>query len=156
MQNKMLIGFIIALLIVGGGAFYGGRQYGKSTAGKNSAPNFQNLSPEERAQRFGQTAGGQARGVNRAAGGGFINGEIIAKDDKSITVKLGDGGSKIVFLSGATQITKSVDGSAVDLEAGKNVMITGSANSDGSLTAQSIQLRPALPTGESATSTPRQ
>ncbi|MFH1583481.1 MAG: hypothetical protein ABIB72_04190 [Candidatus Falkowbacteria bacterium] len=153
-MQKIIIVFIIAIIAVGGGSFYGGMLYGKSAGGKNIAQNFQNLSPEERAQRFSQIGGGQARGGNGMAGGGLVNGDIIAKDDKSITVKSGDGGSKIVFLSGATQIMKSVDGSTVDLEIGKNVMITGSANSDGSLTAQSIQLRPT--TLVTATSTPPQ
>lgn len=160
-MNKIIIGFIIAVIVVGAGSFYGGMLYGKSKGGKNSAQNFQNLSPLERQQRVGQMGGVQGRGGNRAAGGGFVNGDIIAKDDKSITVKSGDGGSKIVFLSGATQIMKSVDGSTVDLEMGKNVIITGSANSDGSLTAESIQLRPASPAGGpaspiTATSTPKQ
>ncbi|MFH0955907.1 MAG: hypothetical protein V1801_01680 [Candidatus Falkowbacteria bacterium] len=154
MKNKMLIGFIVAVVIVGAGSFYGGMLYGKSQGGKNTAQNFQNFSPEERAQRFGQMGVGQSRGGNRIADGGFVNGDIIAKDEKSITIKSADGGSKIVFLSNSTQIMKSVDGSALDLETGKNVTIIGSTNSDGSLTAQSIQLRPATPAA--ATSTPKQ
>jgi len=159
MQNKMLIGFIIATIVVGAGSFYGGMLYGKSKSG------VQNLTAAQR-QAFAAAGGAQrnsaglARGSNRAAGGlpaqagGFVNGDIISKDDKSVTIKSADGGSKIVFLSDTTQIMKSVDGSTVDLEAGKNVMINGSTNSDGSLTAESIQLRPAA--SLTATSTPKQ
>lgn len=149
MKNKMLIGFIIAVVVVGAGAFYGGMLYGKSQAvgARNSA-----FSQRQGLATGGAAGGGQGRGGNRAAGGSFVNGSIIAKDDKSITVKSADGGSKIVFLAASTQITKSVDGSAADLATGKNVIATGSTNSDGSLTAQSIQLRPDLPLN--ATTTP--
>lgn len=150
MKNEMLVGFIIVVIIVGAGSFYSGMRYGKSQSGAK------NLAFNER-PGFGGGLGGMQRnavgqGGVRAAGGGFVNGSIIAKDDKSITVKSADGGSKIVLLSGATQIMKSVDGSASDLEVGKNVMITGQADSAGSITAQSIQLRPASPIN--ATSTP--
>lgn len=150
MKNKMLIGFIIAMIVVGAGSFYGGMLYGKSQASsQNNAARQQRLG-----QGAGQVQGGQFNRQGRAGqAGSFVNGDIIAKDDKSITVKSADGGSKIVFLSGTTQIMKSVNGSTADLENGKNVMITGSANSDGSLTAQSIQLRPVTPT--IATSTPK-
>jgi hypothetical protein len=73
--------------------------------------------------------------------GGLAAGEIIAKDDASVTVKLRDGGTKIVFVSDKTEIGKAVVGSAADLEVGKTVMATGMPNADGSLTAQNIQLR---------------
>jgi len=143
MANKIIAVFIAALVLVGAGAFYGGMVYGKNQ-------------PKQSMRNGTQIQAGQLGGqFNRAgrAGANFISGEIIAKDDKSVTIKSADGGSKIVFLSGTMQIMKSVDGSMTDLATGKNAMITGSANSDGSLTAQSIQLRPASP--NKATTTPQ-
>lgn len=153
MKNKMLVGFLIAVIIVGASSFYGGMLYGKSQS------RAQNLAFGQR-QGFGAngTGGllrngtGQARGGNRA-GGGFVNGDIIAQDDKSITVKSLDGGSKIIFLSASTQISKFSAGSVSDLIVGQTVTANGLANSDGSFTAQMIQLRPSKP--ENATSSPQ-
>ena len=71
-------------------------------------------------------------------------GEIIAKDDTSITVKLRDGGSKIIFYSSSSEIGKFTDGTIEDLIIGKNITINGKANPDGSITAQSIQIRPKI------------
>ena len=155
---KKLLPIIIAVaVIVGGGAFYGGMKYaeGRSPAGQFSRANFedlQNLSPEERQQRLqelGANAGAGFRGGfgggtgQRGGGmGGFTVGEIISASDDSVTVKLQDGGSRIVFLSDSTEITKSAAGALSDLEIGRNISVNGTANSDGSVTAQSIQLRP--------------
>ena len=52
-------------------------------------------------------------------------------------------GTKIVLVDSSTQITKTVAGTAGDLSVGTSVTISGSANSDGSITAQNIQIRPA-------------
>ena len=88
---------------------------------------------------FGQ--GGGNRAGNRMSGGG-ASGEIIAKDAQSITIKLRDGGSKIVFYSSKTDVLKSVTGVADDIAIGKQVMVVGTGNQDGSITAQSVQIRP--------------
>lgn len=153
-MNKLIVSVIAVAVVVGGGAFFGGMKYveNKSSRGRLSQADFQNLqnlSPEERQQRLrelGANAGAGFRGgrTGGQAGGGFTSGEIISKDDKSVTIKLRDGGSKIVFLSDSTEITKSVSGTLGDLEVGKTISVNGTANSDGSVTAQSIQLRPNL------------
>ena len=145
---KKIAPIIIAIIAAGGVSFYGGMKYQEG-----KTPNFQNLSQEERQQMFLQGGVG-ARGARTGADtsiartGAAMNsavGEIISKDDKSITVKLRDGGSKIVFFSEKTAISKTAEGSQADVVVGENVTINGSANSDGSVTATMIQIRPALP-----------
>lgn len=141
-MKKILPIFIAAIIIVGGGAFYGGTKYAesKSPAGlQGMGGNFTNLSPEERQARMEQFGANGPRG-NRS--GGFVSGEILSKDDKSITVKLPDGGSKIVFFSGSTKISKSVEGTAGDLTVGQDVVVSGTANQDGSVSAGTIEARP--------------
>jgi hypothetical protein len=134
-MKNIIAAIIITVIIVGGGSFFGGIKYAQA---KNSiSAQFSNAS----GRQFG--TGTNATRQGRNANSGFVNGSIISKDDKSITVKLQDGGSKIIFLSGSTTISKTTDGALSDLEVGKNVMVNGSANQDGSITAQSIQIRPA-------------
>ncbi|MEW6617131.1 MAG: hypothetical protein AB1333_01795 [Patescibacteria group bacterium] len=137
---KKIIPVIVIVCIVGAIGFYVGTKYGG---------NKWNVPTNGRMQLGGQNlrqGGGNAMMGQRGQGGGFLSGEIISKDATTITVKLGDGGSKIVFLSSSTPVMKSVQGSSADLLVGENVMITGTTNSDGSVTAGSVQLRIPLST----------
>lgn len=86
-------------------------------------------------QQFAGKVGGQG-------GTGMAAGEITAKDDKSITIKLRDGGSKTVYFSDSTKVTKTADGAISDLKIGDSVMANGSASQEGVLTATTIQLQP--------------
>lgn len=146
-MNKKNIAIIAVLAIaIAGGAFYGGMTYakGKASSGRVAGANFQNLTAKQR-QQFTQNGGFPGRGTRGGANGGFVGGEVISKDDKSVTVKLQDGGSKIIFLSESTTIGKTTDGTKDDLVVGKQVTVNGSTNNDGSVTAQNIQIRPNVP-----------
>ena len=146
MQNKKTIGLVICFVVVALISFYAG----KSVGAKNVSSLAQNAG--------GFTRNGMGGGQRAMRGGGFVGGQIIAKDATSITVQLntpasgpngqnGAGqtqgtGSKIVFYTGSTNIMKTTDGTVDDLAIGKQVSITGTANPDGSVNAQSIQIRP--------------
>jgi hypothetical protein len=144
--NNVIIPVAIAAVVAGGGGFFGGMKYDASQTSNKGGQfqNFANMTAEQR-QTFQQRGGVNGAALTRRAqGGNMIGGEILSKDDKSITVKDAAGGSKIIFLSPSTTISKMTDGTTGDLAVGKNVTVNGTANSDGSIAAQSIQLRPAM------------
>ena len=124
MKNNYLITVILILVfaIIG---FFAGMKYQES-----KQPAFLRQFAEQGGVRTGQR---QLQG-NRQ---GFrpVNGEIINSDDKSITVKLQDGSSKIVLFSDKTTINKAEQATKNDLKTGEKVMVVGQENSDGSDTA---------------------
>lgn len=154
MSNKHIIITIVVAVVVGAAGFFGGMKYGQT------AKALAGLSQAQRQQLFaglrgsgagggpgagGGTGFGGRRGGAGGAGNAFASGSVLSKDDKSITVKMQDGSSKIVFYSGTTTIGKSISGTSGDLAAGQQVTVNGNSNSDGSLNAMNIQIRPAMP-----------
>jgi hypothetical protein len=143
-NNKKII-WVVAGVVVLGTVFYGGMVYGKSQVPVRG----------QGAQAFSQN--GMMRGNRNGGGfGGFTGGQIISKDANSITIQIMNGGntptgqqggSKIIFLDSNTKITKSVDGTAADLVTGEQVSISGAANADGSINAQSVQIRSNIASG---------
>ena len=136
-----IIWAVIAVIALVGGIFYG---KGSATSTASSAR--------------GLYARSTRSGLGRAAGGGFVSGQIISVDANSMTVSLANGNSQVVFYSSSTQVMKPTIVSASTLAAGTRVMIGGTANSDGSLTAQSVQVQPGagLPGGTGNASGSRQ
>jgi hypothetical protein len=141
-MNTKIIGGVVVAVAIAGGSFYGGMTYAQSkTPARGQFAN---------AQLNGQL--GSTRGTSTGMGG-LTSGEIISKDATSITIKMSDGSTKIALISTSTQIMKTAAGTLTDLSAGTSVVVTGSANSDGSVTAQSVQIRPASapPIGQTRT-----
>lgn len=127
-KEKIVLGIIVVVLMTA--SFYSGVRYG----GKKS------VTPFGQGDRL-MTNSAQRNG-SRTAFGGAIMGDIIAKDQTSITIKTREGSSRIVFFATSTQISKSSTSTADDLDIGASVTVNGSSNTDGSLNAQMIQIRP--------------
>lgn len=128
MKNSMLL-TIILVVVVGVGAFYAGTKYQQS---KRTAIMGQ----------FGGQAGQRTGLSGNRIGFRPVNGEIISSDDKSLTIKMQDGSSRIILLSDKTVYLKSSTASKSDLKTGEKIAAFGTENSDGSVTAQNIQLNP--------------
>lgn len=134
MNKTNLIAIALVLSgIAGGGGFFAGMKY------------QQNI----RSSFFTQMGNGQFRANTMMRNGGGtrgsfrpVAGEIIKHDDTSVTVKLADGSSKIVLITEKTDIRKTDTGLKTDLTTGTQIAVFGSENTDGSVTAQNVQINP--------------
>lgn len=129
--KKVALSLVLASLM-GVGGFFLGMTYQKSQAADVA--------------RTGGQFGGM-RGTGGLAGRAFdpqlgrpVTGEIIGRDEKSITLKLQDGSSKIVLLPGNTEFRKTTAASPSDLKQGERVVVIGKENADGSVTANIVQI----------------
>lgn len=139
MKNNLVLTVILVIIAAGAG-FYGGMKYQQMQ--RRSFANGQ-FNGGQFALRQGLGTRNGASGQNR---GGFrpVAGQIVSSDDKSITVKLQDGSSKIILLSDRTQIIKADKVGKSELKSGLEVAVFGTENTDGSVTAQNIQLNPVI------------
>ena len=146
MKNILIAVLAVLVVVAGVGGFFGGMKFQeKRTPTRQAGQNgFQG--------RFGQSQNGQGSNIKS------VRGQIISADDKSITVKAQDGSTTIVILSDSAGITQSTTAAKSDLAQGKEVAVFGTGNSDGSVTAQNIQLNPQIgrPNSPNASPTPNQ
>ena len=144
MEKKPILLGVAAVIALGAG-FFGGVAYekqsvaaslsGQSTSMRNGAG--------DRVSGFGGTGArtGGTRGVG-APGGDFATGEILSHDDKSITIRTPDGGSRIVYFSDTTLISKSAPTVSTDLSVGERVRVNGKSSPDGTISAENIDILP--------------
>ena len=149
MKTNQIISVIALVIIASLASFYTGIKYQQKkspTLTNNQQPGFGN------GQGLGQGAGRAnsdgSVAKNRGQTPGFRQtvGEITAIDDKSITVKLTDGSSKIILLSDSTTISQSTTAAKTDLKVGTKIMVNGDTNTDGSVTSRNIEINPAFAT----------
>jgi hypothetical protein len=131
-MNPVLMTTVI-VIVVAAAAFFSGMKYQQM---KVSTIGFTRV-----ANQLGGRNGQGMMGGNRQGFGG-VSGEVTANDGTSMTVKMSDGSSKIVILSDSTTVSKTSDGAKTDLSVGAKVAVFGPSNSDGSVTAQNVQLNP--------------
>lgn len=138
MKNKrsFIIGaiFVLFFSLI---SFYVGYKYSQS---KKSVMNFG--SGMERGDLVqGDNIPARQAGKQSDASQTQVIGEIIKKDDSSITVKTGDASSIIIYLKDDVFIGKMSEVERSELLEGNNVLILGSKGTDSSFVAESIQIR---------------
>lgn len=154
MKNMLLAG--AAVLLIGSGAFYGGFLYGKSKtfspsgfSGRNGEFLGRNTDGSMR-NRDGQGQGAGTQQGNRN-GQDSVFGEVLSKNDTSMTVKTQNGGSRIVYFSDKTSEGISDSTALSNVSTGQSVMASGVGNGEGALVAHMILV---YPTDQSATAEP--
>jgi hypothetical protein len=143
MSTKNKSATIAVAIILVALSFWGGTLYAQHKAKSSASSRGAGFNGGTFTRSGG--AGGQYGGI-AARGGGGVSGTIISMDATSATIQLPTGGSKIVFFTDSTDVGKSVSGTKTDLAVGEQVSAVGTPNQDGSITAQSIQIRPAVST----------
>lgn len=139
-NSKLVIGGIVVLSLVAG--FFGGIYYQKNQSVSNIG-----MTRAGRNNAFNQDRGA-GMGMNNRPGsdmrGGVISGEISAKDEGGMTIKMADGSSKIILINNDTKYTISSEADSTKVVVGEKVAVFGESNSDGSVTASSIELNPVM------------
>ena len=139
MKNNTLLIIIVIFILGAAGGFFAGMKY----QGQKQPASFSQFGNEQQGRMTNQ----QQDQNKMRAGGGQIMGEIINQDTKSITIKLSDNSTKIILLSDTTTVNKTTAGALSDLMKGQQVAVFGQENSDGSVTAQTVQINPILGKG---------
>lgn len=130
------------LILVGLGVGFSGGYFFRNQQLSKMRGNFPIGANTNGTQRFNGVARGT--GQNGMMRGGATQGTVLSMDDKSITVKMVDGSSKIVLFSDSTKYTNTVAATKTDLKIDSEVSVFGTPNSDGSITATNVQLNPMM------------
>jgi hypothetical protein len=147
-KNRKIV-FVVVGIIILVGVFFIGMFYGKNNASGMKNVNGFGADMQNQVGQFGMNSKN-----NKNIGGGMVSGEIISKDANSITVQIMNNdptstnttasGSKIIFFDANTVVSKMATGFLTDLAINTEISVTGTTNSDGSITAKSIQIRPQM------------
>jgi len=139
--RKILIG-VAALLVVlalGGGSFWAGMRVGENRVLQDPSRLFQRLRGQEGQFPGMVMVGTRPSGAEAQRFGGGILGTIKAVEGDTLVVTTEEGEIR-VQTTDTTLIEKSMAVDVGDLEVGEQVVVSGSQNDDGSITARSIRV----------------
>ena len=126
----------VAVVAVALGALFGGRAWGAS--GSSDGPNQFAVDGNGQFRPGDGSMPNDPRGGRN--GGNMVSGSIISVDSTGITVQTNDGSTKIVLVGASAAISLVTPGSTSDLKTGVNVVVSGTTNDDGTVTANSVRL----------------
>ncbi len=125
-KNMMVVVAVVLIIVAAAGGFFAGLMYQK-----NQTPALGTTSRGNFAARAGQNAAFRP-----------VRGQVLSMSDTTLTVKMSDGSTKIVVLSSSTAFMQSTKAALTNVKTGDTVNVVGTVNSDGSVTAQDVQINP--------------
>ncbi len=132
-KNTMIVVAVVLVIIAAGGGFFGGMMYQKN---QTSSLGVTGTNGSRQGGNFAGRLGGQNSNFRP------VRGQVLNMDNNSLTVKMSDGSTKIVVLSSSTSFVQSTKAALSDVKTGDTVNVVGTQNSDGSVTAQDVQINP--------------
>lgn len=66
---------------------------------------------------------------------------VLSVTPSSLTVKLPNGNTEVVYVSGSTKYTLQTPATSSNVSQGQSIIVSGSNNSDGSVTANNITIK---------------
>ena len=138
----IIIAVLLLVLAVGGGSFWAGMKMGENRLIQDPARLMQMMMTGRDGRFPGQFPGmghGPQPGVEAQRFGGGITGTIEAIEGDTLLISTEEGEIR-VQTTDTTLIEKSMAMGVGDLEVGEQVVVSGSQNDDGSLTARSIRI----------------
>ena len=134
-KKLTVIWIIIAIATLVGGFFWG------KSVGASGAAATRTGGSGRFAFASSTFAGRGGYGAGTGAASAFTTGQVLSITGNSLTLQLANGNSENVFFSSSTQVIVPQPASISSVQQGATVLITGTTNSDGSVTASTIQLR---------------
>jgi hypothetical protein len=135
-MNKIALAVVVVLVVVtAAGAFYAGMKVGEDRVLQNPASFLQQFRPERGTPLAGQTP---RPGLRGGQGFGGTWGTIEEVEGDALIVGTQEGTIR-VQTTDTTLIEQYESVQVEDLEVGEQVIVSGSQNPDGSLTARSIR-----------------
>lgn len=139
-MNRLIkvLGAVVVIVAIAGIGFYAG------TKGISN-------NPQQQLNDVNATGSNTENQMMKGAGPGklspenMIQGQVTEINNQEITVELTDGTTKTILLSGTTRIGKVITGTLDDIVVGSSLAVNGAQNSDGSVSAQMVQIRQQAP-----------
>lgn len=131
--------WVVAVALVGGAAFFGGRQVGFDAGQQSRAQAAQRFFNERGGQGGGGVPGQPGQGAPGLPGGQGVTGLVERVEGDRIVIATPNGTSVTVHLAANVQVRKQVDGQLSDVTVGERIVAIGTRNGD-TVEATAVQI----------------